>query len=186
MILAQVSDLLATYGYVVLLVGTFLEGETVLLVAGYLAQLGYMHLGFVIIFAFLGSVCGDQFFFYLGRRHGQSWLRRHEGWKAGISRVDRMMERFGWMVLLGFRFAYGLRSITPFALGLSALKVRTFVGFNICGALIWAGAVGGVGYLFGSTLEAILERLMHYEHLVAGGVLGVGLIVWLLKRSRKE
>jgi len=185
MTLPPVAELLSTYGYAVLLGGTFLEGETVLVVAGFLAHRGYMNLGLVMLCAFFGSMAGDQFFFFLGRRHGQPWLSRHESWRARIERVDRLMERYGWMVLLGFRFAYGLRAVTPFALGLSALPALRFALFNICGALIWSVVVGGLGYLFGSTLELFMARLVHYEHLVVAGILVAGFLIWLARRLRK-
>ncbi|KAF5057567.1 Inner membrane protein YohD [anaerobic digester metagenome] len=189
MILPSMAELLATYGYAVLLLGTFLEGETVLVAAGFLAHRGYMNLWLVVLCAYLGSLAGDQLFFFLGRRHGQQWLVRHEGWRAGIERVDRLMSRYGWVVLLGFRFAYGLRSVTPFALGLSGLSAMKFAVFNLVGALIWAVVVGGAGYLFGSTLELFMDRLARYEHLMAAGILAAGVVIWAgrcwLNRRRK-
>ncbi len=186
MILPPVAELLSTYGYALLLAGTFLEGETVLIVAGFLAHRGYMDIRLVMACAFLGSTAGDQLFFFLGRRHGQPWLGRHEGWRERVERVDRLMERFGWLVLLGFRFAYGMRTVTPFALGLSALPFRTFAAFNVCGALIWAAVVGGAGYAFGSTLELFMDRLAHYEHIVAAGILAAGFAVWIVRHWRKR
>lgn len=186
MILPPIAELLSTYGYAVLLAGTFLEGETVLIVAGFLAHRGYMDIWLVMACAFFGSMAGDQLFFFLGRRHGQPWLNRHEGWRVRIERVDRLMARFGWLVLLGFRFAYGLRTVTPFALGLSALPFRKFVAFNVCGALIWAIVVGGAGYVFGSALELFMDRLVHYEHFVVAGILVAGFAIWIVRHWWKR
>lgn len=182
MIVPPLTELLDTYGYAVLLLGTFLEGESVLVAAGFLAHRGYMNLWLVVLCAYLGSLAGDQLFFFLGRRHGPQWLARHEGWRAGIERVDRLMSRYGWVVLLCFRFAYGLRSVTPFALGLSALPAVKFAAFNLAGALIWAVVVGGAGYLFGSTLELFMDRLAHYEHVMAAGILVAGVVIWAVRR----
>ena len=61
------QSLIDTYGYLAILVGTFFEGETILVLGGFAAYRGYLHLPWVIIAAFVGSLCGDQLFFFLGR-----------------------------------------------------------------------------------------------------------------------
>lgn len=57
---------LQTYGYWAILIGTFLEGETILVLGGLAAHMGYMDLTGVILTAFAGSLCGDQLFFLPG------------------------------------------------------------------------------------------------------------------------
>jgi membrane protein DedA with SNARE-associated domain len=56
---------IGSYGYIALFLGTFVEGETILLMAGFAAHLGYLYLPWVILVAFLGSLSGDQVFFLL-------------------------------------------------------------------------------------------------------------------------
>lgn len=51
-----------TYGYWAILIGTFLEGETILVLGGLAAHMGYMDLNGVILAAFAGSLSGDQLF----------------------------------------------------------------------------------------------------------------------------
>lgn len=51
---------LIKYGYAALAVGTFLEGETILVIAGFLAHRGYLSMDLVILSAFLGTFFGDQ------------------------------------------------------------------------------------------------------------------------------
>jgi len=55
--------LIDTYGYWAILVGTLLEGETILLLGGFAAYQGYLALPWVILAAFIGAFCGDQLFF---------------------------------------------------------------------------------------------------------------------------
>ena len=50
------ESIVENYGYAALLVGTFLEGETILVIAGFLAHRGYLHLPWVFIVAFLVSM----------------------------------------------------------------------------------------------------------------------------------
>ena len=61
-----------TYGYWALLVGTFFEGETILIIGGITAHLGYLELPIVILIAFIGSFSGDQLYFFIGRMKGRN------------------------------------------------------------------------------------------------------------------
>ena len=59
----DLQSIIENYGYAAILIGTFLEGETILVLAGLAAHQGYLELTGVIFSAFLGSLCGDQLFF---------------------------------------------------------------------------------------------------------------------------
>ena len=63
--------LIQTHGYWVIFLGTFVEGETFLILGRFAAHRGYLHLDWVILIAFFGSLAGDNFFFFLGRRHSE-------------------------------------------------------------------------------------------------------------------
>jgi len=149
------EPLIQTYGYWALLAGTFLEGETILILGGLAAHGGYLHLGGVILAAFVGTLCGDQFFFYLGRRHGRATLARYPAWRAKSARARRLLERHRIPVILVFRFLYGLRSVIPFAIGLSKVPAPEFVALNVVGAAVWSCAVGCGGYVFGEGLHLL-------------------------------
>lgn len=180
---------LTAYGYWAILFGTFLEGETILILGGLAAHQGYLSLSGVILAAFCGSLMGDQLFFYLGRRHGDDFLRRHPSWQPKLLRANRLIERFQNILILGFRFLYGLRSIMPLALGISHVQVLRFVLLNMLGAGLWSLAVGGGGYLFGHALEAIVGNLRHYEKILFVIVAVAGGAVWsvyLYHRHRRR
>lgn len=182
------KSLLETYGYWAVLVGTFTEGETILVLGGFAAQRGYLVLPGVILAAFIGSLCGDQLFFYLGRRHTQWVLNRFPLWKAHIEKAHRLLERFRTPVILGFRFMYGLRTIIPFLIGMSSVSTRTFIILDVIAAFVWAVAVGTGGYFFGHILEVLLGDIKRYELLILGAMAIIGLLLWALHRynSRKR
>ena len=180
---------LQTYGYWAVLIGTFLEGETILVMGGLAAHMGYMDLTGVILAAFVGSLCGDQLFFFLGRRHGTFLLTRRPSWTAKLERANRLIDRFQTPLILGFRFLYGLRTVMPFAIGISRVPVLRFIFFNALGAMVWAGIVAGCGYLFGHALEGLLGNIRHYEKMLFVLVALAGAAVWalyLVRRSRNQ
>ena len=110
------ETLLKTYGYWAIFIGTFAEGETILILGGFAAHRGYLALPWVILAAFIGSLCGDQLFFYLGRAHSQWFLARRPLWKERVYKAQRLLERFQTPVILGFRFLYGTRGSYPLSL----------------------------------------------------------------------
>jgi len=134
-----------TYGYLAIMVGTFFEGETILVLGGFTAHRGYLELPWVIASAFVGSLCGDQLFFYLGRRHGDAMLARRPSWRSRVQKAAALLERFRRPFMIGFRFLYGLRTVSPLAIGLSRIPARQFFLYNAAGAILWATAVGSGG-----------------------------------------
>ncbi len=187
--LMGLESLVDTYGYLAILVGTFVEGETILVLGGFAAHRGYLHLPWVILAAFIGSLCGDQLFFFLGRRHSEKVLEKRPSWRVRVERAQRLVDRFRTPLILVFRFMYGFRTVAPFVIGMSPVPTAQFVFLNVVGALVWAIVVGTGGYLFGSALEALIGNIKHYEMEIFGTGATIGLLVWTIHfylRRRRE
>lgn len=180
----MLEALLSQYGYPILILGTFLEGETILLLGGLAAQLGYLSLDKVIACGFLGTLFGDQLYFFLGRRHGKTLLIKRPSWQTRADRVVQILERHQNLLIIGFRFLYGLRTITPFAIGMSGVSYWRFTLLNILGAGIWATSIGLVGYYFGHTAEILLGDIKHYELELMATIAGFAMLIWLVHYFR--
>jgi membrane protein DedA with SNARE-associated domain len=166
---SHLQELIQNYGYIAVLVGALLEGETILVMAGFAAHAGYLNLALVILIAALGGFTGDQFFFTLGRLRGQ-----------------QIMARFP-RVVIGVRFMYGLRVAGPMLLGVShLLPPLRFAMLNLVGALLWATLIGGAGFLFGRAMEMLLADAKRYEAALLGALLLVGIGVWAYRRLRMK
>jgi len=99
--LMELKQFIASYGNFAILIGTFLEGETILVLAGLAAHQGYLDLTGVILAAFAGSLCGDQFFFFLGREHSQAVLSRRPTWKDKVQKANRLLNRLQTQLIIG-------------------------------------------------------------------------------------
>jgi membrane protein DedA with SNARE-associated domain len=174
------ESLIETHGYWAVLLGTFFEGETFLLLGSFAASRGYLVLRWVIVVAFFGSLCADQVFFFLGRRYSPAILARRPSWKARSDKAQRLLERFRTPLILAFRFMYGMRTAIPFAIGMSKVPTGEFVFLNMIGASVWAIIVGTGGYLFGNALETLLGNIKHYEFHILGGIAIAGALTWAL------
>jgi len=178
------STLIATHGYWVLALGCLLEGETVLVLAGFAAHRGYLDPLAVVGIAALAGFAGDQFYFWLGRRHGPAVLARWPSVARQADRVHRLLERFHATVIIGVRFAYGLRLAGPLLIGTTPLPAWRFALFNAAGALLWAVLIAGLGWIFGSAAEAVLGQVRHIEGWLLLGLLAGGLLLWWIRRRR--
>ncbi len=173
--------LLRDYGYLALLLGTFLEGETILVAAGIAAWAGYLELPLVMVTAFLGSLAGDQAAFFVGRHWGRGILHRWPGLRGAVARVLRLLERWNTPLILTFRFYYGLRNVIPFALGTSDVSTRRFVTLNVIGAAVWAVALAVGGYFLGKALESLLGRVAHVASWIIFGIIALSAVAWFAK-----
>lgn len=179
----SLPQLVSDYGYLAVFVGTVLEGEAVVLLAAYAAHEGYLSLPIVIGVACVGATLGDQIFFFIGRRFGTRLLARFPVLRERAARVDQMLLRHPGPVIIGVRFAYGLRIAGPIAIGMSSLEARRFLLFNAIGALIWAPLIAAAGFAFGQTLDWLFVDLKRFESfgfvaLIAVIVVVVGIGHW--------
>jgi membrane protein DedA with SNARE-associated domain len=186
----SLESFIDTYGYLAVLVGTLLEGETILVLGGFAAHRGYLHLPWVMLAAFIGSLLGDQFFFFLGRWHSQAVLARRPSWKVRVEKAQKLIDRFRTPFILVFRFLYGLRTVSPFVIGMGSVPAARFILLNAVGALVWAVTVGAGGYLFGEALEIMIGNIKRYEKIVLVVIAVIGLVIWgihfLLKRPQTK
>ncbi|MCX6050883.1 MAG: DedA family protein [Campylobacterales bacterium] len=184
----MLEELITSYGYIAIFIGTFLEGETILVVGGYLAHQGHLKLEFVIATAFIGTLAGDQLFYFIGRKKGMSILENRPRWKEKSQYIMDQLHKHQVLLIVGFRFLYGIRNVTPFLIGASGISPRVFIPLNFIGALVWAIAVGVLGYLVGNAVELFLDKAKQYQLIIILSLIGIGAVMWLWRslKTKKE
>lgn len=175
-----------TYGYYALLLGTFLEGETIMVLSGFAAQRGLMDLYLVMLVGFCGTFAGDQLYYFIGRHWGTRLLAKRPTWQAPADRAYRLLRKYEVPFILSFRFIYGVRSVSPFIIGMSGIPVRRFLLLNLLAAVVWSIAVASLGYFLGRAAELFLEEVKQYEMWLFGGLVALGLLVWVIHVLRRR
>ena len=178
--------LLRSYGYWAVLVGSILEGETVLIVSGFLAQRHYLNLAIVILLAFLGNAVVDQALFFLGRYKGERWIASYPSVQAKVEKVHSFLERHENWIIFSFRFTYGFRTIGSLILGTTSIKARKFMLLNFLSALIWALIFGVGGFFLGSILQRYLQGLEQGELMVMGLMIIVAAAIHYIKKPESH
>lgn len=187
----SIAQLLAEYGYLAVFAGCLLEGETILVLAGFAAHQGHMSLPLTLATAFAAGTLGDQIFFWIGRGWGPALMARFPTVAEKSVRVNRLLHRWHAPLIIGIRFMYGLRIVGPVAIGNSGLVPWRFALFNVIGAAIWAPLVGGLGYLFGHAVAALVGDIERYEEMalaviIAAAVAFTGVHGYFRARADKK
>lgn len=181
-----IDHFLATYGLIVVYIGVIVEGDSVLLAAAFLAHQGVMNPYGVFLAAFAGSLTADQIFYYIGRYSADARFVRRQVERPIFTRVLDIIHRRRVLFILSFRFIYGVRTVSPIAIGIAGVSPWLYTPLNAIAAAIWAALLTAIGYFFGQLLEQYAGRLHHIEHklLAALAIAVVSLLVLHLLRSR--
>ena len=172
-----VETLIAQYGYAAIFIGAVLEGETVLLIAAVLVQQGLLDFKWVLLASAAGAFAGDQFFFQLGRLRGACLFRHRAAWQHKLDRAGRWLNHRHGIVILLYRFIYGMRAVIPFLLGAGRCRVGTFTLLSAASAMAWATVIGTGGYFFGELFQRLI---LEGQSIQKNALLGVALLASLV------
>jgi membrane-associated protein len=143
-----------------LLIGFFLPGDSILFTAGFLVQTGVLQfdIHLLVVLVFIAAVVGDGVGYIFGKKVGRkiftrpnSLLFRHEN----ILKAEEFYERHGNNTIIIARFIPIIRTFVPIVAGIGSMKYRSFIIFNIIGALLWAVGITYAGFYVGAGLERI-------------------------------
>lgn len=178
--------LVRDYGYAAIVLITFFEGESIVLLAGAAAHFGLLQMPWIVLSALAGSCAGDQLWYYLGRRWGPRIIARRRSWQERAERVYRHLRRHQNWLILSFRYYYGLRSVTPFAIGSAQVPRLRFFLLNFAGAVLWAFSFTYAGYFLGEASQHAFEDFTRYGLCLLGTLLAFGIALWLAARLRRR
>ncbi len=180
------ENLLERFGYLAVFLGTFLEGETLLLLAGFFAEKGYLLLPVVVLAAFAGSMSGHLLWFWLGRSRGVGILEKYPRIGKHVGKGVRLFERYGAPTILASQYLYGVRISCAIIVGMSRIPFYKFVTYIAISCLSWSIVIALLGYYFGAAVGTILGRAAHAEKYGLIGLLVIAGLVWLYHRNKDK
>ncbi|HEX7967082.1 MAG TPA: DedA family protein [Stellaceae bacterium] len=158
-----------------------------MLVAGFAAAQGLLNAPLLLVAAWLGSFAGDQCYFWIGRNFGLRLLSRRPLWRRRVDSALGWVKRYDTWFILSFRFIYGVRNFSSFALGISGIAWQRFLVLNLIAAFLWAAAFVGAGYFCGRAFERMLgEFADRFALAMLAGFTVVLVTVGLVHRLRQR
>lgn len=173
--------------YLLTFAWTFVEGESFVLFAGFAAAQGLLNPVLLLLAAWLGSFGGDQCYFWIGRTVGAQLLARRPRWRARVDRVMGILRRYDIGFILTFRFIYGVRNFSSFAIGVSGVGWLRFLILNLIAAFIWAVIFVSAGYLSGRAMHRALGHYaQQFSVAMLGGLAVILIAAYLYQRLRRR
>lgn len=170
-----------------LLVLSFLPGDSLLFTVGLLTATGFIGvpLWVTVLVIFVAAFAGDQLAYYIGRKAGPAVFKREQSRffnPANVDRTNVFFEKHGGKAIIIARFLPVFRAFVPVAAGVGRMKYRTFISFNLIGALGWGVGLTLLGYFLGQI--PFVER--YAEYFIIGIVLisGIPILSELYKGGR--
>jgi membrane protein DedA with SNARE-associated domain len=181
----SIEELVQQYGYAIILLGSMLEGQPVMLFGGFAAHRGHLQLvPWVILAGAVGNFLSMQAWFLAGRRFGRHMVERRPHWSARIDKVQAWLERYEATLVIAVRFLVGFGSVGGVAIGMSHLGTPRFTLLNALGALLWATALAVAGYLLGEMIAQLLGELEAIEKPLLIGILVIT-VAWIVHHHAK-
>jgi membrane-associated protein len=174
-----------------LMVGFFLPGDSLLVIAGVFAWRGELPLARLILFTSAAAVAGDAVGYWIGYRAGKALYSRSNSLlfrREHLLKTHDFYERHGGKTIVLARFIPIIRTFAPVVAGVAQMEYRRFLFYNVFGGIGWVTGLTGAGYLLGQTIPNIDRHI----HVVVGvvivlSVLPIGIEWWKARaRARRE
>jgi membrane protein DedA with SNARE-associated domain len=179
-----IETLVTKYGLLAILLGAGVEGEAVVVTGGVLAHRGLVPLVPACICAAIGSFVVDQLWFMVGRRfQNHRWIKRIRA-KPAFARAIDLLERRPTGFILAFRFIYGMRTVSPIAIGTSRVPFRTFLPLNAVAAAVWGPVFTLFGFYVGHALDPLIDRVAGKAKVVVLAVVVLIVFVGVIQLAR--
>ena len=170
------QEFVEQWGYIAVFLGSLVEGESIIFIAGFFAHEGYLSLPKVIMVSFLGTLVADQSLYFVGHFYGNRVLDKFPTLKPRAEKAFRLLKRYNVLFILSFRFIYGIRIISPVVIGTSGIGIKQFVILNFIAAIIWSVVSCVVAYYFA---YLIIDELHMIPKIILGLAIGRRCMVWI-------
>lgn len=150
-----------------LLVGFFLPGDNLILLAGILCNANpeLMGIGYfpMVIAMCLAAILGNTTGYWFGRKAGERLYKRKDSFFFKQKHVDTTREYYnrygGNMTLILARFLPVVRTFAPVIAGVIQVSFTQFMVVNVLGAVAWIGSLTAIGYYLVEIFPSITDHM---------------------------
>lgn len=153
--------------------GFFLPGDSLLFLSGFLTSSGahdfvaagqpgaalapvvdgFPPLLVMLPVFFVAAALGDQAGYLFGKKVGPALFTRNDSRlfrQSHVTKAHDFLEHHGPKTVLIARFIPIVRTFAPIVAGVGQMRYRTFLTYNVLGALVWAVGITTLGHFLGN------------------------------------
>lgn len=187
---SRVGQLIERFTYVAIVgvlllcgLGLPLPEEVPILTSAILSQSGHLDPWWALGACMFGVMVGDSVMFLLGRSWGNHLLDHRLSRKLlTVERqeaIARYYDKYGARIIFVARFLPGIRAALFLSAGTMRVTFLTFFAMDGAAAILSVPLSFWLAYKFTDKLQELLD-LREHVHIWAMGVLGAGLLIWLV------
>ena len=140
-----------------------IPSEVIMGLGGIAVARGQMDLFTLVAVGTVGTVIGNYFWYWVGRRIGYQRLRpfveRHGRWLTlewrDVEKLHRFFVAHGHWVVFVFRFMPNGRTIISLPAGMTCMPHWKFLLWTFAGSAIWNAILAGAGLYLGTNFEQL-------------------------------
>ncbi|AOH56159.1 DedA family protein [Peribacillus muralis] len=156
----MVKELISNYGYFAIygllalgIIGLPVPDEFMMTFVGYLSSISVLNVQGAFLVSFLGSISGMLVSYFIGKKVGKPFLKKHGKWiKMTPPRLDRLetwFNKYGpWTIIIAY-FIPGVRHFASYLSGMNGMEKRKYFLFAGAGAFSWCLVFTAFGYFIG-------------------------------------
>lgn len=171
-----------------LLIGFFLPGDSLLVVAGLLASSGDLEILYLIGLLIPAAIIGDAVGYNIGLRGGRRLMNRPNSRffkKEHLVKTQEFYQKHGGKTIVLARYIPIIRTFAPVVAGMAQMPYRTFGLYNIGGGILWILSTTLLGFYLGQ----LVPNIDRYLHFVIGIVIFLSIlppIIEFVKHRRRK
>ncbi len=173
--LYEACGLLATY------LGTFLEGEIMLLTSVLSAKMGLFNYYWGLVAAFFGAYTKEWIKFFLAKNRGVKLLDKKPALKAKLDNASVWFDKRPFAILTIYKFLYGMSTVIVLMAGLRNISYVRFGIHSAIAIALWVAVIGGFGYFCAEVMMDNIDKLSENKWYVIAGMVIIGLSIWFFK-----
>ncbi|MCK1991906.1 DedA family protein [Peribacillus muralis] len=156
----MVKELISNYGYFAIygllaigIIGLPVPDEFMMTFVGYLSSISVLNVQGAFLVSFLGSVSGMLVSYFIGKKVGKPFLKKHGKWikmtPPRLEKLEAWFNKYGpWTIIIAY-FIPGVRHFASYLSGMNGMEKRKYLLFAGAGAFSWCLVFTAFGYFIG-------------------------------------
>ncbi len=186
--MSDIDTILATYGFIAIIIGVMIEGKSIIFIAGILVHHGSITFFDAVLASLIGAVLSNQGFYYFGRFYLEKFglTKYKKKYMEKIIKIARWFKRNPFLVIALIPCIPGLRIITPIMIGsLRYSRIKFFI-YDVVALIITSLILVTLGDFAGDVIEHLFQQEKKYNLLLILCVLIIATIMLIIRLRKRR
>ena len=171
-----------------LVVTPFLPGDSLIFILGALAAVGALNILWLVVILAAAAIIGDTVNYWIGHHFNRKVLKTGKirfVKKEHLDNAYDFYEKHGGKTIIIARFIPFVRTFAPFVAGITHMKYKKFISYNVIGGVVWTAGFALAGYYLGS-IPVVKENISLVVITIALSTAVIAVITYIGHMVKKQ